>query len=190
MADYYNNLAFAILLGGRSSRMGRDKAQLKINTNISFIEKLAYEFNGFGEKYLSANKSQDYQIQGFRNVSDIIEDIGPLGGIYSVLNISLKDYVLFLPCDMPLMTKDAILYLLSKWRGEDICIASSEYGRQPLVGIYSKNCINVIKQLFSEGAHKPGMLLSRMNSKVVDMSAFEECFANINTMEDYKKIIG
>ena len=111
MSVKMNSLAFSILLGGMSSRMGKDKAKLKIESESgesTFLEHLAGETNDFGDKYLSINSSQDYSLVGFTNIIDSFPNIGPLGGIYSVLKASKKQYVLFVACDMPKLTKEAI----------------------------------------------------------------------------------
>lgn len=186
-----NNLAFSILLGGMSSRMGCDKAKLRIKSksgNLTFLEHLAFGIDGFDEKYISLNSSQDYSMEGFTNIVDIFQNIGPLGGIYSVLNASQRQYVLFIACDMPKLTKEAISHLIDEWNGEDMCICCTSNGRQPLVGIYSKACLPFIKKLIDEKNYRPGMLLNLVSSKLVDMSYYEKCFININTIDDYKKI--
>lgn len=191
MSVKMNSLAFSILLGGMSSRMGNDKAKLKIESESgesTFLEHLAGEINDFGDKYLSINSSQDYSLEGFTNIIDSFPNIGPLGGIYSVLKASKKQYVLFVACDMPKLTKEAISHLISEWNGEDMCISKTANGRQPLVGIYSKACIPFIKDLIDKKIYRPGMLFDSVKSKLVDMSDFEDCFANINTIDDYKKL--
>ena len=192
MSEKMNDIAFSVLLGGMSSRMGSDKAKLKIKSDsgeLTFLEHLARELNDFDEKYLSINSSQDYSLEGFTNITDFFQNIGPLGGIYSVLQASQKQYVLFVACDMPKLTKKAISYLINEWNREDMCISRTANGRQPLVGIYSKACIPFIKDMIDKEIYRPGMLFDSVKSKLVDMSDFEDCFANINTVDDYNRII-
>lgn len=185
-----DKISFAILLGGKSRRMGRDKSQMKISENMTFLERIACEMSDIlesSDKYLSVNDSQDTAIKGYEAVNDLVSDIGPLGGIFSVLSKASTEYVLFVACDMPRLTQEAITYLLDRWEGEDMCIASTSKGRQPLVGIYSKACILPIKNQIERGLYKPIMLLELVRSKVVDMSEFEECFVNINTADEYER---
>lgn len=190
MSGYKDKISFAILVGGKSSRMGRDKSQMKIDGNMTFLEKLDCELGdifGAADRYISVNDTQNIEIKGYETVKDIAPDIGPLGGIFSVLTQTSQDYVLFVACDMPGLTKEAVTYLLHKWEGEDMCIASTDKGRQPLVGIYSKACILPIINQIERGLYKPVLLLELVNSKVVDMREFEECFVNINTVDEYKR---
>lgn len=188
MSDKIKRLAAAVLLGGKSSRMGRDKAELRIHFeagDFTFVQKLASELSDFEEKYLSENSSQNCTLDGFTVVRDAVANIGPLGGIYSVLSVSKSEFVLFTACDMPMLTKAAIMHLVDSWKGEDMCIAVTGDGRHPLVGIYGKACLGCIEELVEQQTYKPAALLNMVNSKTVDMSEYAECFLNINTAEDY-----
>lgn len=190
MISKIDRLSSAILLGGKSSRMGVDKAFLGLKSNEgdrSFLDKLASEMFFFEEKYLSLNASQDYLIEGYKNIIDEIENIGPLGGIYSVLRSSKKEYVFFAPCDMPKLTKEAVMFLVDRWQGEDMCIAYVNDRKQPLFGIYGKKCMPYIEEIIGKNSFKPVLLMDYVSSRVVDMSEYEECFVNINTIDDYKK---
>lgn len=187
MSDFKENLSLAILLGGMSKRMGSDKAKLKIG-ELTFLEHLAGELSGFSEKYFSVNSLREYHMDGFTNVEDQFPGIGPLGGIYSVLKAAKTDYVFFTPCDIPKLNRNAVKHLIDNWGGEDMCIAFTSKGREPLVGIYGKACIPFIEELVKNDIHKPIVLSEYVSSKFVDMSSFEECFDNINTLEDYLRI--
>lgn len=193
MNSKIDKLAAAILVGGKSTRMGVDKATLKIlskSGEITFARKLADEMEEFDEKYLSINSSSRCRLANFIDIPDIVQDIGPLGGIYAVLSQSKKDYVLFAACDMPKLSKEAIMHLVNSWNGEDMCIAFTKTGRHPLFGIYGKTCIPKIKELINGKSYKPILLMECVNSKLVDMSEYEECLMNINTVDDYKKFMG
>lgn len=187
MSEKKDKLSLAILLGGMSKRMGSDKAKLKIG-NVTFLEHTADELGDFSEKYLSQNVTQEYSLEGFENVTDSIKGIGPLGGIHAVLNACKSDYVLFAACDMPKLTREAIDFFIDKWDGEDMCIPYTKRGREPLAGIYGKACIPFIEELAAKGIHKPIVLADYVSARFVDMSSFEECYDNINTVEDYLRI--
>lgn len=187
MSDMKDNLSLAILLGGMSKRMGSDKSQLKVGES-TFLEHLVKELDFFREKYFSVNSTREYHMEGFANIEDAFPGVGPLGGIYSVLKAGKNEYVFFTACDMPKLSREAVKYLIDNWNGEDMCIATTKRGREPLVGIYGKACIPVIEDLIAKGIHKPIVIADYVSSKFVDMSSFEECFDNINTFEDYLRI--
>lgn len=184
-----DKMSAAILVGGQSRRMGRDKSQLTYGS-VTFLGEIAAKLDDFNEKYLSLNAGQTHTVIGFTNVYDKYDNIGPLGGIYSVLKESTVDYVLFVPCDMPFITRSAINHIVDMWQEEDMLIAMTKSGRQPLVGIYSKRCITAIGELIDKGDYRPAMLLESVRSTICDMTEYEECFANINTIEDYEPLLG
>ena len=95
----------AILAGGKSTRMGQDKALLKLN-NERFIDRLAREFRPCGEVFLSAAHPGDYADVGLHVVADEHQEIGPIEGIRQALIYAHKDYVFVCAADMPFLKKE------------------------------------------------------------------------------------
>jgi molybdopterin-guanine dinucleotide biosynthesis protein A len=95
-----------VLAGGLSSRMGQDKAQLiHKNTNmLSFSKQLLID-SGVHDVVVSGNQHQ---------VTDLVENAGPVGGIYSVIKRYQPKALLILPVDLPLMTSQALMQLRLK----------------------------------------------------------------------------
>jgi molybdopterin-guanine dinucleotide biosynthesis protein A len=93
-----SNVEICILAGGLSKRMGRDKSRLRIGntTMLSHIRKTA-EASGLPVRVIRR---------------DCIPKCGPLGGIYTALKTSEADAILFLACDMPLVTTELIQFTL------------------------------------------------------------------------------
>ena len=85
-----------VLAGGKSSRMGQDKAKLYRNSQdmLSFSQSLLK----------SAGSSQVIVSGGEQGIDDIVEDMGPLGGIQSIISQFKPQALLILPVDLPLMT--------------------------------------------------------------------------------------
>ncbi len=92
-----------VLAGGLSTRMGEDKAQLKRN-NIKMLDyaKQLLIDAGSSQVVTSGNKHQ---------VTDIVEQAGPVGGIYSVIKQYQPSAMLIMPVDLPLMTSTALTKL-------------------------------------------------------------------------------
>ncbi len=92
-----------VLAGGLSTRMGEDKALLKRN-NINMLDyaKQLLTQAGVEQVITSGNKHQ---------VADIVEQAGPVGGIYSVIKRYKPSAMLIMPVDLPLMTSDALVTL-------------------------------------------------------------------------------
>ena len=128
-----------ILAGGKSSRMGRDKAVLQTDRGV-FIDTI------YNELSLSAdidkivvsstlNKNNNYE-----HIDDKIEDIGPMGGIYSVYLNQECDYYVFLSCDIPNINCDVINDITELALKESSSVVSSSKGRiHPLIACYKRS---------------------------------------------------
>jgi len=188
----YKKVSIAILTGGHSSRMGRNKAELMmVNDPLkkSFLSHLCDVFACFENKYISINSGQSYSIEGYDSVVDTVSDIGPLGGIYSVLSNCKTDAVFFIACDMPFFSLEAVEYFINKWDGELLAISKVEGIREPLAGIYTKECLQEIERQIATGNYKLGLLINNMNGQYIDMTAYKKSFTNVNTIDDYERFI-
>ena len=93
------SIGCAILAGGKSTRMHRDKALLELD-GIPYIQRIANQLGDFRERILSGNSKELSQSIGFRHVPDLFPDCGPMSGIYSALQASTSDAVFFVACDV------------------------------------------------------------------------------------------
>ncbi|NQU87992.1 MAG: molybdenum cofactor guanylyltransferase [Mariniphaga sp.] len=175
-----------ILSGGKSLRMGTDKAFLKINGKL-LIEHTIDLFNTlFAEILISAN-SEKYQQFGFEVIKDKIPDCGPLGGIYSSIKHSKNTWNVVISCDTPFVSK-GLITRLTKNIGNYDCIAPIHDGiREPLVALYNKSCLPVISENLKAGIYKMHFQLEKLNCKYVDVLDLVQnnpkLFANINSPE-------
>jgi molybdopterin-guanine dinucleotide biosynthesis protein A len=122
MADHIQPSYFAtavVLAGGKSSRMGTDKALLKIGGN-TMIELALEKFRAspaFTEILVSSNEPERLAFTGASIVCDRTPNLGPIEGILSVLHAARQEYVCFLPCDAPLIPAGLPEILLSAANG-------------------------------------------------------------------------
>src|SRR4030067_2718582 len=92
-----------ILTGGKSSRMGQDKALLSIG-GVQLIKRMLDVFGAlFDEILVVTNKTGRHAGSGYREVTDIIPDCGPLGGIYTGLSSASSDRIFVAPCHLPFL---------------------------------------------------------------------------------------
>lgn len=133
-----------LLAGGRSSRMGTDKAELSY-LGKTFMENLLEKAEQLGikKKFLSGH---DSNLEGVRVVQDYYKDRGPLGGMHACMREMQTDYCLVLPVDVPQIPLEVLQNLLSfhremMKRGErEIPLLLSHGDRtEPLIGIYPVN---------------------------------------------------
>lgn len=182
-----------ILTGGKSSRMGRNKAFLKVNGEV-IIEKITRLFKElFDEVILVTNSPDEYRYLNIKIVADIYPKSGSLIGIYSGLYHASSQYAFVAACDMPFLKKDFIEYLIKQKDGYDIIIPFSPDGQQPLHAIYSKSCLKPMEDQIKKGVLKIVDILPRLSVRYVkedEIIPFDpefKAFFNVNTPSEFQK---
>lgn len=128
-----------ILAGGKSSRMGRDKAWLRVGheTLLGRQIRLAREI-GAAEVFISGRAGVDYSHLGCRVLKDKIPDAGPLAGIERGLNSVSTQFLLVLAVDLPMMCADCLLRISAHTCGLGaIPVVAGQI--EPLAGFYPKS---------------------------------------------------
>ena len=178
-----------ILAGGKNSRISRKKALIKFGQH-SIIENTVNLFRAlFNQTIIVTNNFEDYLNLGVILTKDLISDKGPLAGIYSGLSISSSYYNFVVACDMPFIFP-AIIKHLQKYTNDNtyqVIIPKNNGFIEPLFGIYSRKCIQLIKSNLDQNRLKIRDLFSQVKVKEVSCNKFtsvEKAFFNINTRED------
>lgn len=185
-----------VLAGGKSTRMGKDKALLKIGSK-SFVQ-IAMDklINICDEVIIVSNRSKlKFRLPpNVMVVSDLEKNTGPMMGILSGLTQIGTMSGLVLACDLPLVPKEFLLYLTELVEKADV-VVPRWYGKiEPLVGIYSKNCIRSIQESIKKNFLSPVDFLNkcRLKTQFIDegrISRFGNpniIFYNVNTQEEFK----
>ena len=183
-----------ILVGGKSSRMGTNKAflELKGKTFIELQIELLREM--FDEISISANTPSEYEYLNLPIFKDIYPGKGPLGGIYTSLINSSSLHTFMLACDMPFVGPELIRHLKDLTKEYDVVIPKSENGLEPLHAFYSKNCIEPIKRELDENNLRIRSFFPQVNVKIVELDSlassdhFKNSIKNLNTMADYEDV--
>jgi molybdopterin-guanine dinucleotide biosynthesis protein A len=187
------NMTGIILAGGKNSRMGTNKAFLKIN-GVRLIDNILGIYREiFNEVIIVTNDPLAYiEFTNVVIVTDIYQEKGALGGIYTGLFYASDKYSFVTACDMPSLNKDFILYMIGQTGKHDIIVPQSSDGVQPLHAIYSQNCLPAIKRLLVAdklkitGFYKEMRLLKITEEKIKQFNQDGLLFLNINTLEDLK----
>ncbi len=182
-------LSMVVLAGGRSSRMGTDKADLKFH-GTTFLE-------------LQLKKGQrlgisDILVSGYRGslpgvpiVEDRLPGRGPLGGMEACLRRAKGDRVLVLGVDVPLVPVSELKALIDK-SGEDgpaAVILKHGEKEEPLIGVYRRNLADALLRELSEGKGSVFAFLKHIGYGVYESGAPDRCFANINSPEDFRQCL-
>lgn len=184
-------LSYGILAGGRSRRMGSDKASLKINGE-SFLKHLASEFHDKGELIVSVRDEEQGQSTGLSYIIDEHQDAGPLEGVRQLLACSPTEYMFICACDVPYVKYEMAEYLSQVLLNGDDCCAFWDGKRvHPLTAIYSRHLHETARQMIVQGCHRVMPLLEQSKTRIIDIRETNiplEWLQNINTKESYARI--
>lgn len=183
-----------ILSGGKSIRMGQDKAFIKIN-GITIIQRIYNVFKKlFEEIIIVTNDKAPFLGFDAKIFSDLIPKKGVLGGLYTGLFFSSFQYSFCVACDMPFLNELLIRFLIQNIENYDVIVPYTMDGFHPLHAIYSKNCLEPTKRIIHENKFKIIDLYPLVNVKIIDEKDFifldpmRESFININTPEELEEI--
>ncbi|MBN2767837.1 MAG: molybdenum cofactor guanylyltransferase MobA [Campylobacterales bacterium] len=177
-----------ILAGGKSRRMGEDKALLPFKKYKSMSEFQYKKLEKiFTNVYICA-KEEKFDFNA-KVIKDIYPIHSPLAGLISIFETLDCNEVFILSVDVPFVDGviiDTLINQAQKSSKYDVIVASSPRGREPLCGVYRRSILPKAKELFFEDIHKINHLLNLLNTKEI---AFKEQknFLNLNTPEDYKE---
>lgn len=199
------NLTGIILAGGKSSRIGTDKAHLKLNS-ITIIEHIVNTLSQIlNDIVIITNNPPDYSILKLELHEDIHPGFGPLSGIHAGLFYSMSDKNIFVTCDMPFVSKKILLELIDEAEDSSITLFKHQDKVQPFPGIYTKKCLAVSERILLNAASNnfyskkvKGVsmadLIKAADAKIIeaDKLAFtaEYDFFNVNSPDDFNKAKG
>ena len=184
-----------ILAGGKNSRMGGlDKAFLEIEGQ-PIIRRLIDTLRPLvNEIIVVTNNPAKYSNFKVRLVKDESLDRGPLMGLYSGLKASTSQYNFVAACDMPCLRSSLIKFMLDTKDDYDILILRVSEKFHTLFGVYSKNCIPVIKEALEEDELRIGSIFPKLNVHFLSKKDVEKydsnllSLVNINTPEELERI--
>ena len=192
----YKDINGFILAGGKSSRMGTDKALLYIEEK-KIIEIAAEKLKKvFKKVFIITNNSVDYSFLNFKTYTDIYKNKGPLSGIHSALVNSDTENNFIISCDTPLISSELIKIIINTESDKSVIIPKTKRGIEPLCGVYSKQCLPSIKNILLSETKNYCMnhFLEKIDVEYLDMENSFTCytddlFFNLNTKKDYKEIL-
>jgi len=194
MNDVDDVTAF-VLAGGKSTRMGKDKAFLEFRGRILLARGLE----------LAAGAVSEVRIVGdprkFAAFGTVVEDIyrqrGPLGGIHAALKSSSTELNLMLAVDLPFVQPDFLKYLISAARDTKALatVPRASDGLQPLCAVYRREFAKAAEHSLAQGKNKIDALFGAVETRILRPEELSEAgfsgqmFRNLNTPEEFEKAI-
>ena len=184
-----------ILSGGKSTRMGENKAFIEIE-GVPIVSRIYTLFKElFQEVIIVTNQPELFKNFDSKIYSDLLPNKGALGGLFTGLFFSNFQYSFCVACDMPFIKKSLVQYLINNIEGEDVIVPRAKDGLQPLHAVYSKNCLDPIKKIMEQGKYKIIDFYNLVSIKIVEEKDFtsldplRESFINVNTPEELFMIL-
>jgi len=179
-----------ILAGGKSSRIGQNKALLELSGKkiIEIIyEKISPLFN---DVIIISNILEYYKFMKLKIYKDIYLGLGPLAGIHSGLINSRTEKNFIISCDLPLITREAVDYIKNFNSDKSVVIYKKSGLIQFLCGIYNKKCLPVLDDLLKSNNLKVRDFIAKIDVEILDAEIFpDEIFFNLNTIQDYNYLL-
>jgi molybdopterin-guanine dinucleotide biosynthesis protein A len=176
-----------VLAGGKSSRMGTDKAMLKIDGVPLAINSKDSITPFCDDVIISVNSSNAADFTGFHTVIDDVYGQGPIGGIARCLEASSSEVNLVFACDIPYIDPFTVLRMLSYIDDFDIIVPSFAPGKsEPLYGVYRKTVVPFAYNMLAKGQRRVSELFEKCRTKIIRMDDGGR-YANLNTEDDVEK---
>ncbi len=192
----YADVSGVILAGGRSSRMGEDKALLEID-GTPMIRRLADLLLGLTDDVvISANSTERYAFLNLPVVPDVFPDLGPMSGIHATMVRTSRPLLLALACDMPRIHPGLLRYVLDSSEGFDATVPVTADGSvYPLCGAYRVTCFGSLEHALKSKASGLRLLLQQPALQVHFVSLKDGGYSdsdlyNMNEYKDFRNLLG
>lgn len=133
-----------VLAGGRSSRMGQDKASLLIGGEPLLRRVVGRMRQALPEVLVVGPQQLELLVPGVRVVPDLEAEGGPLGGLITALQMVDTRWIFVVGCDMPFVEPVLLMAMIAQAAARDDCdavVLQSDHGAEPLHAAYSRACL-------------------------------------------------
>ncbi len=182
-----------VLAGGKSLRLGRNKSLATVSGKSLIqwvIDRLATISN---EIIIATARGEEIPYSSnvsLKTVADIHPGKGPLAGIYSGLIASSSPRAIVVSCDTPFLSVGLLEYMTRTCPGADIVVPRMEEKVEPLCAVYSKDCVNPIRELLEQNLLKIIELYPMVTVRYIEEAEIDRfdpehlSFFNINSQSD------
>lgn len=184
-----------ILAGGASSRMGADKARLRLGGR-TLVERAAEALSEVAGTVSLVSSRPGAEEFGMPVVADIFHGLGALGGLHAALTHATAAWAVVLSCDLPFAGGALLRKLAAERSGDFDAVAPlQEDGRpQPLCALYAPaRCLPAAAGLINAGELRPRQLLARVRTRwlawaeLKNLEGSARFFLNVNTPAEFAR---
>lgn len=185
------SIPIAILAGGKSRRMGRDKAFVELAGTPMIQWVITAVAQCPGVAFIISNEPEKFTSFGLPVYPDVIPGMGPLSGLHTAFAVTGADRVMIAPCDLPLVSADVIQLILNYPDGGAEAVIPLVDGReQGLLAVYARSGIeryagriataSIMFDEFRRGVRR--IFITEDELRVADLDL--RSFLNVNAPED------
>jgi len=183
-----------ILAGGENRRFQSHKALAEIKGRRIIEASTELLIKHFTAVYISTNTPELFFYLGLPLIGDVVEQRGPISGIYSSFISTGAPELFFMACDMPFIKPEVIEVIKKKFHEQDAVLPMHKGLPQPLLGIYSRR---LVPELVERIQQKKMAMWDLLRGITVQFVPEEEMlradpegksFVNINTLEEYRNL--
>jgi molybdopterin-guanine dinucleotide biosynthesis protein A len=188
-----------ILAGGRSARMGRPKAMLRLG-GVTLIERTVEELARSIDDIVvvAAPESEGIELPALGAVTIVHDENayrGPVGALARGLHAARHEVAFACSCDLPMLRCEAASWLLSLIGGYDAVLPQIGERLQPLHAVYRRRCAEALDAMLARGEHRLSAVAKAVGARILAEAEYRRadpdalsCF-NINTPEDYERAL-
>ncbi len=190
----FRDVSGVILVGGKSSRYGRNKALVELD-GVPLIERVIRVMRPLFERLiLITNTPHEYAHLKLPMYKDLIKGLGPIGGILTGLEAISNDAGFFVACDMPYLNKDLIHHIVAS--RDDFDVVAPRVGKhiEALHSLYSKRCLPAVRRKIGSWEYQVIRVFSEVSVRYVnedEIRRFDpelKSFLNINRPQQLRKL--
>jgi molybdopterin-guanine dinucleotide biosynthesis protein A len=187
-------ITIAVQAGGKSSRMGEDKALIRL-AGIPLIERVLARIDGLADEILiTTNRPETLTHLNLRMVGDEIPGAGALHGLKTALVAARGEVVLVLSCDTPFVSRELLEHLLSRAHETDAIVPKHGDKYEPLQAVYNRaRCLPAVEAALISGERRMVSFYSQVHVLPIEEHVLTELdpsglsFFNVNTAEDLER---
>jgi molybdenum cofactor guanylyltransferase len=184
-----------ILVGGKSRRMGQDKAFLEIAGRPLFEKVLNLFQECFSQVILVGDRAERFASYGLPCLPDLYPG-SALGGLHAGLFHAKTQRIFVAPCDLPFPNRELLRHLCSLSAGCDAVVPQTDQGYEPLFALYGKSCLGPMRRLLESRNYRIFDAFAQLRVRYLAgeelhrLDREQKSFTNLNTREQFARAAG
>lgn len=184
------SVSAAIMAGGKSRRMGRDKAWLDVGDGRPIVRRVIDVLSAVADEVFLVANDERYTTLGLRVVPDRFTAGGVLGGIATGVGAATHDRVLVAACDMPFLRPEVFRLLVERSDGYDAVVPRIGDEYEALHALYTKTCLPPMERALGAGKMRVLSFFGDVRLRVLEADELRtvdpdlRSFTNVNTPEE------